>query len=169
MNKSIALVGFMGSGKSSVAKLLAEQTGRNLVSTDDLIVEQSGMEITDIFSMKGEKHFRDLEEDVVFQISQGEGLVIDCGGGVVLREQNINNLHAKSIIVYLKTSPEAIYKRVKNQTHRPLLNIENPKEKIKELLSQRASFYEKADVTVDTSEKTIDLVVGEIIKILLND
>ncbi|MDP8264557.1 MAG: shikimate kinase [Candidatus Aceula lacicola] len=164
MEKNIALVGFMGSGKSVVAKLLAKQLGRKLISTDQLIVERERMEITDIFSIKGEKYFRDVEEDVVFEVSQGEGLVIDCGGGVVLREQNINNLHYRSIIVYLKTSSEAIYSRIKDQMHRPLLNVEDPKSKIDELIAPRLSFYEKANLTVDTSKKTIDFVVDEIIK-----
>jgi len=164
MKKNIALIGFMGSGKSIVAKLLAKQLGRNLINTDSLIVEREGMEITDIFSIKGEKYFRDVVEDVVFEVSQGEGLVIDCGGGIVLREQNINNLHYKSTIVFLKTSVEAIYNRVKNQTHRPLLNVKNPKAKIDEFLVSRLSSYEKADFIVDTSEKTIDSVVDEIIK-----
>ncbi|MDD3375410.1 MAG: shikimate kinase [Candidatus Omnitrophica bacterium] len=169
MNKNIALVGFMGSGKSTVAKLLAEKSGRKLVSTDELIIDRERMEITDIFSIKGEKYFRNVEEDVVFEVSRGEGLVIDCGGGVVLREQNINNLRYNGTIVYLKTSSQAIYRRIKDQSHRPLLNVENPKVKIAELLIERASFYEKADLTVDTDGKSVEKVVEEIIKAISHE
>ncbi len=169
MNKNIALVGFMGSGKSTIAKLLAKQTGRKLVSIDDLIVQRESMDITDIFSIKGEKFFRDVEENVVCEVSQGQDLIIDCGGGVVLREQNVNNLHFKSIIIYLKTSPDVIYSRIKNQSHRPLVNVKDPKAKIGELLSARESFYEKADVIIDTAQKTPEMVAEEIIKMFVHD
>ena len=162
MKKNIALVGFMGSGKTTVSKLLAQHLGYQLVSTDALIVEREKTSIAQIFSVKGEQYFRDLEKNVVEQLSRREGLVIDCGGGIVLQQANIDRLRSSGIIVYLKATVDVLHERTKHSRERPLLNVEDPKLKIEELLAQRECLYQKADMTVDTSHKTAAEVVEEI-------
>ncbi|MDP8266132.1 MAG: shikimate kinase [Candidatus Aceula meridiana] len=169
MKTNIALVGFMGAGKTVVAKEVAGRLGHKLVSTDALIVAKEGKPITDIFEKEGEKYFRDLEKQIVGEISEKENLVIDCGGGIVLQDENVANLKKSGVIIYLKTSTDKIHDRTKNHKHRPLLNVEDPKGKINELLSFREPFYAKADITIDTSEKTIAQVVDEALKAVPNN
>ncbi|MFA5059798.1 MAG: shikimate kinase [Candidatus Omnitrophota bacterium] len=166
MNKNIVLVGFMGAGKSVTAKQLQELSQRSLVSTDELIEKKEGKAISRIFQENGEAYFRDLERKVIEEISRKENLIIDCGGGVILDQGNIDNLKKNGVIFYLKVSPEIIYERIKHETHRPLLKVDNPKIKIKELLEKRQSRYEQADQIIDTSGKTIDQVAGSILKLI---
>jgi len=157
----------MGAGKSVVARKLADLLKRNLVSTDELIVQREGRAINDIFKDSGEPYFRKVEKAVVAEVSQKDHQVIDCGGGVILDPDNVANLKEKGIIFYLAASPEVIYERVKNQRHRPLLKGENPRTKIEELLNSRQSRYQTAaHHTIDTSNKTIEQVVNEIQRLM---
>jgi shikimate kinase len=165
VNQNIALVGFMGSGKTTVACLLAKKLNRKLISTDDIIVQKEQCPIADIFAQKGESYFRDLERSVIAQVSQEKDVVIDCGGGIVLQEENIVNLKRNGVIVYLKASVDVLHARTKNATHRPLLKVSDPKAKIEELLLQREPFYKQADYTIDTSMKTVDEVVNDILRL----
>lgn len=162
--KNIILTGFMGAGKSAVGKKLAERLSMEIIDTDDVIEQESGMKISDIFSQFGEDHFRKLEKMVVEEISTFNNHVIITGGGVVVNKENIENLRKNGIIVYLHTTPEVIYERVKSETHRPLLQAKDPMKKIKELLDYRAQFYANNDIEVDTSNLSVDEVVEEIIK-----
>lgn len=162
MKTNTALVGFMGAGKTVVAKELAGRLGYELVSTDELIVKKEGRAITEIFEKKGEKYFRNLEKKIVAEIANQENLVIDCGGGVVLQDENISNLKKNGIVVYLKASTGTIHDRTKSHKHRPLLNVKNPKAKISELLTLREPFYAKADVIIETDGKSIKEVVEKI-------
>ena len=163
--KNIVLVGFMGTGKSSVAKLLARWTGRTLVEMDDEIEKKEGMSINQIFSTKGENHFRRREREVVEELSARRGLVVSTGGGVVLNGDNIRDFKTGGIVVCLDASPETVYRRVKHESHRPLLQTPDPLAKIKELLAFRAPFYAKADAKVSTDGKSVDQVAEEIAKI----
>jgi shikimate kinase len=163
--KNIVLTGFMGAGKTSVGKRLAERRGMGIVDTDDKIEEDSGMKISDIFSTFGEPYFRELEKKAVEEVSRLEGHVIVTGGGVVLNKENMRNLRKNGIIVYLHAEPEVIYERVKHETHRPLLQVEDPLKKIRELLEYRAPFYADNDITIDTSNMGIDEVVEEILRV----
>ncbi len=161
--KNIALIGFMGAGKTVVSDLLAQRLGRRRRAIDDLIIEADGRQIGDIFSQSGEPYFRELESRVIAEVVQDKGLVIDCGGGVVLKEENVRRLKNGGLIVYLKADPDVIYERVKDQTHRPLLNVGDPKKKITELMSVREGIYEKAaDRCVVTDGKTPEEIVEEI-------
>ena len=164
MSKNIVLVGFMGAGKSSIATALAKTLKRKAVSTDALIVEREKRPITDIFRDSGEPYFRGIEKQVVAEVSRQSNLIVDCGGGVVLNQENIDNLKRGGTIFYLSATPDVIYERVKHERHRPLINVENPKAKIEELLNSRKSRYALADVTIETSRKTVQQVVEEILE-----
>jgi len=163
MTKNIVLVGFMGAGKSVVSKQLATRLKRERVSTDELIEQREGRAISDIFQKDGEAYFRSLEKQVVAELTSRDGLVIDCGGGIVLAAVNIDNLRKNGVVFYLKADPQTIYERIKDEKHRPLLADGDPKKKISDILAQRKPFYEKADVTVATEGKTAEQVVDEII------
>jgi len=154
MAKNIVLIGFMGVGKSLVAKHLAAKLNRPIVSTDEMIVEKEGKPITTIFQDKGEAYFRELEAKVVEEIAPRKDVIVDCGGGIALNAQNIEILKKNGIVFYLSATAEEIYKNVKNQQHRPLLNTPDPKHQINELLNKRRPFYEKADHVIDANGKT---------------
>jgi len=162
--KNIVLIGFMGTGKSSVGKILANKLGLKFVDVDQVIEKTTGMKISEIFAKFGESHFRDIETEVIKLITQNNGQVISTGGGVILREENFKKLKDKGVIVWLKASENAIFERVKNCKDRPLLQVENPKQKIKELLTKRIPFYEKADFYINTEELTPEEVAEKIIE-----
>ncbi|HOD11626.1 MAG TPA: shikimate kinase [Candidatus Omnitrophota bacterium] len=162
MLRNIALVGFMGSGKTTVSYLLAQHLHYRLISTDALIVEQEKISVAEIFAVKGEQYFRSLERNIVEQLSGQQGLVIDCGGGIVLQQENMDRLRSSGLIVYLKATVDILHERTRHSKERPLLNVEDPKARIKNLLAQRECLYQKADVTIDTSQKTVAQVVDEI-------
>lgn len=165
MKTSIALIGFMGTGKTAVGKALAEKLGKGFVELDPLIEQKAEKTIPEIFKQDGEIAFRELEMEVTKEVSRGKNLVIACGGGVVLNKINIDRLRKESIIVYLSASPRVILKRTSNDAEeRPLLEVANPTLTIRELLRFRKPFYERAaDITINTSKLDIDTVVEQII------
>ena len=166
--KNIALIGFMGTGKTVVGQVLAEKLNRQFIEKDALIEKKAGKTIPEIFSEDGEIAFRELEIEVVKEISRGENLVIACGGGVVLNKINTDRLRETGITVYLTASPEVILKRVAGEPNqRPLLEVDDPAKTIKELLEFRKPFYERAaDRTIDTSALDINTVAEQIISTL---
>ena len=164
--KNIVLVGFMGAGKTFISNYLSSKCCMKRVSTDDLIENFEKRTIADIFRESGEEYFRKIESQIIKDISEQKNIIVDCGGGVVLRQKNIDCLKKRGILFYLSTTAEEIYQRVKDQKQRPLLNVENPKEKIRELLEQRNGFYEKADYTILTTGKTGAQVGEEIIEFM---
>ena len=164
--KNIVLVGFMGSGKSTIAHLLAKKLGRPVLSTDEMIVLTEKRPITDIFRDSGEDYFRQVEKRAVREVAQRTGCIIDCGGGVVLDPENISCLKSTGFLFYLKATPQAIFQRVKAHSHRPLLNTENPQTKIEELLTKRSPFYTQADFQIDTTEKKPQMISQEIIRVI---
>ena len=166
MKKNIVLIGFMGAGKSLVAKQLAARLKSEAVSTDEWIAKREGKPITEIFAQKGEEYFRNCERDAVQAVSQLAGKIIDCGGGVVTRQENIDRLKKNGILFYLATSPEFVYQRVKHHHHRPLLNTDDPLAVITKLLNERRTHYEQADYIVDTDGKTVRQTADDILAIL---
>src|SRR5437868_4240316 len=116
----------MGSGKSKVARRLAEQLKVELISTDALIEAKAGKSINEIFRLHGEAYFRNLESEIIKEVSLRQGVIIDCGGGVVLHDENLKNLKTNGNVFFLEATPEIIYKRIKNEKHRPLLNVPDP-------------------------------------------
>ena len=165
MKSSIALVGFMGAGKTAVGRILAKKLNRKFVEMDSLIEQKAGKSIPDIFQQGGEIAFRELEIEVTKEVADSRNQVIACGGGVVLNKINIDRLKKDSVIVYLTASPGVILKRVASGgEERPMLNVTNPALAIKELLRFRKPFYERAvDITMNTSKLDIDSVAEQII------
>ena len=166
--RNIVLVGFMGTGKTVLARRLSEKLGMEYVSTDSLIEEKERRSISDIFSKEGEDYFRAVEKDVVKEASRMNNAVIDAGGGVVLDSENTEVLKKKGIVVCLWSEPEVILERTKEYTHRPLLNVDNPLDKIRELVAFRKPFYERADYHIDTSKLQVEEVVNKIKGIINN-
>lgn len=163
-HRNIVLVGFMGSGKTSVGKILAKKLNLKFFDTDSIIERATGMKISEIFARFGERRFRDLESELVELLSKKKGAVISTGGGVVVRQRNIENLRKSGVIFWLKASEETIYQRIRGCKDRPLLQVENPVQRIRELLNKRASLYERADYTVETDGFTPEEVADRIIK-----
>lgn len=148
--RNIALCGFMGTGKSSVGRIVAEQLHFAFLDTDTVIEARAGKSISKIFEEDGEAFFRELERKIVKELSQRTRTVISTGGGLVVDPENMASLKEHACVVCLWASPAAIYARVKNQNHRPLLQAPEPIEKIEQLLKERAPFYKQADVLLNT-------------------
>jgi shikimate kinase len=165
--ENIFLIGFMGAGKSTIARELQKRLGMNLVEMDARIVEEQGMSINDIFAQYGETHFRDIESQLILTIGDEGSTVVSCGGGVVLRPQNTEYMKKSGKVVYLKTSPETIFERVRYSTDRPILNGNMNVEYIAGLLEKRRPLYEgAADITVVTDNRSCEEICSEIIQLL---
>ena len=161
---NVFLIGFMGAGKSTIARGLQKELGMELVEMDERIVEEQGMSINDIFEKYGENGFRDIESKLVEDLGNQEASIISCGGGVVIRPQNVENMKKSGKIVFLTATPETILERVKNGQDRPLLNGHMNVEYISELMEKRRDFYESAyDIKVSTDGKTKGEICSEII------
>jgi len=164
MKTSIALIGFMGTGKTVVGKAVAEKLGKDFVELDVLIKQKAGKPISEIFQQDGEVAFRELEIEVAREVAGSKKQVIACGGGIVLNKINIDRLKKNSVIVYLTASPKVILKRVSDGDERPLLKVTNPAQTIQELLRFRKPFYERAaDIKINTSNLDVDSVTEQII------
>ena len=165
MKTNIALFGFMGVGKSEVGRILAEKLNIAFTDLDDEIVKRTGKSIAAIFEEEGEASFRELERAVVREASALDGLVIACGGGAILDDENLRNLRRSSVLILLTADPKTIMKRVGSTGgSRPLLYIDDRLTRIKELLSARNSLYLRAaDIIIDTSHRTPEQVAGEIL------
>lgn len=166
MKKNIVLTGFMGAGKSVTAKCLADALKTFLYSTDKLVEEKAGHPISEIFLQDGEGAFRRMEHEVILDLAKKHGAIIDCGGGVVLNPENMKALKKNGIIFYLSATPELVWERVKNQKHRPLLQVADPLAEIRRLLVQREPLYRQADHTIDTKGLTGQTTCDAILKIL---
>ncbi|MFZ7101914.1 MAG: shikimate kinase [Peptococcaceae bacterium] len=160
---NIALIGFMGTGKSSVGVRLAERLNWNFVDTDTRIEQKMGLCIPEIFHIYREEGFRLEESLVIKEVAQFSNYVISTGGGIVLKEENIDNLKQSSVLICLRAKPEVILERIKTDGSRPLLKDENPLKMIKKLLELRAQNYSCADYDIDTSEKEVGCIVEEIL------
>ncbi len=162
--ENIILIGFMGCGKSTIGKYITQNVpDHKFLDTDEYIVELEGMPITEIFATKGEAYFRELETNVLKHLRDTcKNTIISTGGGMPLRKENADILRDIGTVVYLRTKPETVYERVKNDTGRPLLQVDNPYERIRELLEAREEKYVKAaHKTIDTDDKSIeDIVIG---------
>jgi shikimate kinase len=166
MKSNIALIGFMGAGKTAVGKLLAEKLGKQFIELDELIEKRTGKTIPEIFRQDGEIAFREIEIEVTRDAAEETNAVIACGGGIVMNQINIERLKKNSVIVYLETSPEMVLKRTSSdKDERPMLIAEDKTAEVKRLLKLRQPFYERsADMAVNTSVPDVAGVTGQIIK-----
>lgn len=149
-----------------VSNRLAEILHRDVVSIDKLIEQKEKRSIPVIFKESGEAYFREREREVVRKVSARRSVIIDCGGGVVLNPANITDLKRHGVLFFLSASAETIYQNIKEQKHRPLLNVPDPKAKIRELVKERKPLYEQSDHTVEMDHKTLDHVCAEIVDLL---
>lgn len=164
-SENIALIGFMGAGKSTVAHYLKEMLAMEEVETDAMIVETEGMEIKDIFAKYGEPYFRNCESNAVIELQNHKQTIISCGGGLVMRDENVENLKKSSRIVLLTASPETILERVKGSDERPILNGNMNVEYISQLMDKRRAKYEAAaDVVIQTDGKSVQEICEELIR-----
>ncbi len=169
MKTSIALIGFMGTGKTAVGKLLAEKLKKQFVELDELIEERAGKSIPQIFR-DGEIAFREMEITIVKEVSGRKNQVISCGGGMVLNKINIDRIQQDSVVILLTAAPSVIFKRTSANKDRPLLATEDRLKRIRELLKFRRPFYERAaDFRINTTRLSVEAVVGQIIDRLRQD
>jgi shikimate kinase len=175
MNRNVFyLTGFMASGKSTIGPILANSLGWTFFDLDKEIVKKEGMKITEIFNLKGEDYFRKLEYDLLKSISKNNNVIIALGGGTVVSESNFEIINSSGIMIYLRSSPETAYKRLKFKKDRPALLFEGdelPKEeefleRINSLFEQRKKFYERADYVINTDSLPVGKTVDKIVRII---
>ena len=164
--KNVILTGMMGSGKTSAGFELAKMLGCDFYDLDEIIEKKYG-KITEIFKNRGEEYFRSLETKELQSLSASSGFVLSTGGGAVLKDENLKILNALGRVFYLVASPLTIFNRIKKQSHRPLLNTENPKEAIESILSSRLERYEKSGEKIITDNKNTKEVAQEIYEKLM--
>jgi shikimate kinase len=160
--ENIALIGFMGTGKSSVANSLASLLKFRVLDTDALVEKRAGKRISEVFHQDGEPRFRQHEREVVADLLQCRGTIIATGGGLVLDPANLTSLKSHSLVVCLWASPETIWERVRHQSHRPLLEDSDPLAKIRRLLAERDPLYRQADVLINTELRSVREVASQV-------
>jgi len=165
---NIMLIGYRGTGKTVVGKRLAEVLNKRLVKMDELITEKAGMPIPEIVEKYGWDRFRDLESEIAEEVGKMDNCVVDAGGGVILRNVNVDNLRKRGVIIWLKSDVKTIIDRIKEDQGRPSLTGKRSfTEEVAEVLEQRRKRYEEAaDYAIDTSRLTVDEVVDKIIDYL---
>lgn len=159
---NIALIGFMGTGKSTVGRIVAELLRFEFVDTDDLSEQRSGKTIREIFAQDGEAAFRQMEKQIVAELATRRRLVISAGGGLAAQPGNLDSLKTHALVICLWATPEKIWQRVRHQTHRPLLECPDPLAKITALLAEREPFYRQADVMLNTELRPIKAVAQQV-------
>ena len=163
MKTNIVLFGFMGTGKTTVGRLLSRRLGFSLVDMDEIIESREGRPISRIFADNGEPYFRERERALVVELATKNGQVVATGGGVVLNPDNVADFSRSGLAVCLKASPEAILARVLRETHRPLLEEGDKARRILKLLAARRALYDAVPLGVDTSGLTPDEVADRIL------
>lgn len=144
MGLSLALVAMPGAGKTTVGRLLAKQLHLPFVDADHEIEQRLGMAIKDYFATQGEAAFRDVEQSVIADLANGRPMVLATGGGAVLREANRDALHRHCTVVYLRSTPEELFRRLRHDRQRPLLQVDDPLRKLRELYRERDPLYRRA-------------------------
>ena len=162
----IYLIGFMGTGKTTVSKILAKKLNAELTDTDEYIEEEKNMSIPDIFKIHGEDSFRKMETSALKELSGMSFKIISCGGGIVLRKENIDIMKSSGMLFCLTAAPSTIYERVKRSTNRPVLNGNMNVQFIEQKLNERAPFYASVDaINISTDGKKPEDIANEIISI----
>jgi shikimate kinase len=161
--QNLALIGFMGTGKTSVGHIVASLLHFQFVDTDELIEARAGSSVSDIFARQGETAFRALEWQIVSELARLKKAVISTGGGLGANQENLDSLKHHALVVCLWASPHVIWERVRSQTHRPLLQDPHPQEKITQLLSEREALYRQADVLVSSEMRSVKDVAHHVL------
>ena len=157
------LIGFMGAGKTTVSRELSKMTGRKELDMDAYIVDREGMTIKDMFDRFGEEYFRQKETESLIEIMDMDDLIVSCGGGVVVKDENVDHMKNGGVIVLLTATPQTTLDRVKNSTDRPILNGNMNIEFITELMNKRIDRYlSVADIIVETDDKSVFDICTEI-------
>lgn len=165
LNSNIVLIGFMGTGKSTIAEFLKNTLNMEVVEMDQLIATREGMSISKIFEIHGEEYFRDLETNLLIEMQSKSNVVISCGGGTPMRERNVAEMKKNGNVVLLTAKPETILERVKDNHDRPLLENNKNVSYIEELLEKRRPKYEAAaDFVIETDQKSAAEICEEIIQ-----
>lgn len=166
MKSNIALIGFMGSGKSTIGERLARRLKRDFIESDKLIEQRLGIPISVIFQERGEAGFRDLEEEVIKDLASSvRNAVIACGGGVILRQANVDRLKESACVVYLETDTAVLQDRLATSRKRPLLNRPDRDQVIEDLHEARRPIYQgAADITIKTGKRPFAAVINEIVE-----
>lgn len=160
---NIFLIGFMGTGKSTISTVLGRELSRDVIEMDDLIVEREGMPISRIFETRGEEYFRELETGLLVELQQRDGVIVSCGGGTPMRACNVAEMKKSGVIVLLTARPETILERVRYSHNRPLIEHNKTVEYIAELLEKRREKYEAAaDLTIATDDRSSQEICREI-------
>lgn len=168
----IFLTGFMGSGKSTIGPILANTIGYDFVDVDRLIERKANARVVEIFEREGEQRFRDLEQEVLRELTERGECVVSLGGGTIANEQNFDFIRRNGVIVYLQLTADEIFQRVRHRPDRPLLwdgsgkllTAEQLQERIRMLLSDRERFYNRADVIVPSDRRRVGATVDEIVR-----
>jgi shikimate kinase len=161
---SIALVGLPGSGKSTVGRQLALRLGLPFRDSDHEIESRIGCTIREFFEREGEPAFRDIEEDVIRDLTGGSAGVLATGGGAVLRATNRDRLHRSAHVIYLRATPDDLYRRLRQDTQRPLLQVEDPLQRLRGLYDERDPLYrETAHYTIETGRPSVSTLVNMVL------
>ncbi|HIE10255.1 MAG TPA: shikimate kinase [Kiritimatiellae bacterium] len=163
---NIVLFGFMGTGKSTVGRILARKLGMDFVDMDSEIERRTGKTVPQIFAEDGEHHFRRLERALVRELSGRNATVIAAGGGVVLNPENIADFARNGLLICLNATPETILRRVRDESHRPLLEQGEKGSRVREMLQARRPYYDALPYQVETDDRTPDEIAGEIIALV---
>ena len=159
-----ALVGMPGCGKSTVGRHLARQLNLPFADSDSEIESRIGMPIRDFFAREGEESFRDIEQDVIDELSLRENLVLATGGGAVLRPSNRDALHSRTHVLYLRASPEDLFRRLRHDTQRPLLQVADPQARLRELFRERDPLYRRtAHFVIEAVRPSVPALMGMVL------
>ncbi len=160
----IALVGLPGSGKTTVGRHLARRLQLPFIDSDQQIEQRLGCSIREFFDREGEQAFRDLEESVIDELTAGAPCVLSTGGGAVLRSANREHLHGRAKVFYLRTTPEDVFRRVRHDRSRPLLQVEDPLQRLRDLYAVRDPLYrETAHFVIETGRPSVATLVNMIV------
>lgn len=161
---NLILIGFMGAGKSTVARYLGRTRHMEIIEMDEEIARREQKSIPDIFAQKGEAYFRDVESNLLKELQRGENQILSCGGGIVLRPENITEMKKNGKVILLTASPETVLERVKYDNSRPVLKNRKNKEDIARLMDERRDKYlAAADLVISTDHKSISQICEEIL------
>lgn len=164
--KTIVLIGMMGSGKTTIGKLLGKKLTLRSIDIDVIIEQNEKRTVSEIFQNEGEKYFRNIERETIEKNFTNKDLIISLGGGAFEDQLTQELLLKNSTVIYLKTSPNVILERIKNNTNRPLLKNQMTVEKIQSIILQRQKNYELANITILTDNKNTDKIVEEILGVI---